>query len=354
MAETNVLEYKCPCCDASLVFSQASQKLNCHSCGNEFDLDAVKEYNETTEGEEFTWDESEYIQWDDPDVHTFECPSCCGQIMTDGSTAATFCPYCGNPAVLPTRVSGGLKPDAVLPFKTGKKDAEAAFLALCKGKPLLPKDFTSQQQLEKITGTYVPFWLYSCDSLQDGKYRATRVRRWSDSRYHYTKTDYFLLTRAAKATFDGIPMDGSTKMDNTIMESIEPFDYQQLVDFDTAYLSGFLADKYDVEAKDGENRIRQRVGDTMSQMIAASCIGYTTVVPTMRNLRISHSKAKYVLLPVWLLTSRYKDQTYTFAMNGQTGKMTGTFPICAKRSAAWFCGITAAVTALVSLIQLLI
>ena len=354
MAETKVLEYKCPCCDAPLVFSQASQKLHCKSCQNEFDMETVQEYNENLSEDGFSWEESEQAPWDDPHVQTFECPSCCGQIVTDGSTAATFCPYCGNPAVLPTRLSGGLKPDAVIPFKKTKQDAENAFLAFCKGKPLLPKDFTSRQQLEKITGTYVPFWLYSCDSRQDGKYRATRVRHWSDSRYHYTKTDYFLLTRAARANFEGIPMDGSTKMDDTIMESIEPFDYSQLVDFDTAYLSGFLADKYDVEARSGEDRIRQRVGETMSQMIATSCIGYTSVIPMARNLQISHSKAKYVLLPVWLLTSRYQDKTYTFAMNGQTGKIAGTFPISAKRSFAWFGGITAAVTALLSLIMWLV
>lgn len=354
---STVLEYKCPCCDAGLVFGQKKQKLTCEACGNDFELDAVREYNENPDDSnepDFTWDESESAQWntsEQQNIYSFQCPSCGGEILCDGSTAATFCPYCDNPAVMPGRVSGGLKPDAVIPFKTGKEDAKAAFLNLCKGKPLLPKDFTAQHRVEKITGVYVPFWLYSCNSRQDGKYRATRVRHWSDSHYHYTKTDYFLLTRAARASFQSIPLDGSTKMDDSIMESIEPFDYSQMVDFDTAYLSGFLADKYDVEAKAGEDRIRTRVGTTMEEMILTSCVGYASVVPTAKNLQISHSKAKYVLLPVWMLSTQYKDKTYTFAMNGQTGKMTGTFPICSKRSAAWFAGIFAAVTALVSLIQ---
>ena len=86
----------------------------------------------------------------------------------------------------------------------------------------------------------------------------------------------------------------------------------------------------------------------------ASCIGYVTVIPTSKNLQVNNTKAKYVLLPVWMLHTKYKDKTYTFAMNGQTGKMTGTFPICPKRSAAWFAGICAGVTALVSLIQWLV
>lgn len=354
--QPRILEYKCPCCGAGLVFGQDTQKLNCESCGNEFDLEAVREWNQAPEQEEFSWEESENAQWSQAEqeaMRSFQCPSCGGEIVSDGTTAATFCPYCDNPAVIPSRVSGGLKPDAVIPFKTGKADAEKAFLNLCKGKPLLPKDFTSRQRLEKITGVYVPFWLYSCQSSQDGKYRATRVHHWSDSKYDYTKTDYFLLNRAARAEFRSIPMDGSSKMNDAIMESIEPFDYGQLTDFDTAYLTGFLADKYDVEAKAGEDRIRTRVGTTMDSMVAESCMGYTTVIPTAKNLQIRHGKAKYVLLPVWTLSTRYKDKVYTFAMNGQTGKMTGTFPICPKRSAAWFAGIMAGVTLLVTLIQLL-
>lgn len=359
MAEpSQVLEYKCPCCEAGLIFGQDTQKLNCESCGNEFEFEAVREYNQMAQDiqeDAFCWDEEQIEKWNSANQDApFFCPSCGGLIDTDAHTAATFCPYCDNPVVLPERTGAFLKPDAVIPFKNSKQDAQKAFRALCKGKLLLPKDFMSEHRVNKIIGCYVPFWLYSCSAELRGKYRTTRIHRWSDSQYNYTKTDYFLLNRAANAQFDRIPMDGSTKMDDKIMESIEPYDYSQMVDFDNAYLSGFLADKYDVEAKCGEDRVRSRVSATMDEMIAASCIGYASVIPASKNLNIQHSKAKYVLLPVWKLQTKYKDQVYTFAMNGQTGKMTGTFPICPKRSAAWFIGICAAVTALVSLIQLIV
>ncbi|MBQ2785591.1 MAG: hypothetical protein IJF02_03715 [Oscillospiraceae bacterium] len=352
-----VLEYKCPCCDAGLKFEADAQNLSCEYCGNSFDLDAVIVYNEdNTATESFNWTESESSNWtDDEQMHiqSFQCPSCGGEILTDDTTAATFCPYCENPAIMTGRVSGGLKPDAVIPFKTAKKDAQTAFLKLCKSKPLLPKDFSNQQRLEKITGMYVPFWLYNCSGNQESRYRATRVHLWSDSRHNYKRTDYYLLTRAARASFDNIPMDGSSKMDNAIMESIEPFDYTQMVDFETVYLSGYLADKYDVEHTAGKERIRQRVGSTLDDQIRASMIGYVTTIPLQMQLNIEHSKAKYVLLPVWMLHSRYKDKTYVFAMNGQSGKMTGTFPICPKRSAAWFAGICAGVAVVATLIQYL-
>lgn len=352
--------YQCPHCGAGLPFQEENQKMTCPYCDSSFKIEDVIAYHDQLLGKEqetVTWEEENTTQWDPEEtqrMRTFTCPSCAGELLTDEVTAATFCPYCGNPTILPGRLSGGLKPDSVIPFKLGKEDAKNAFLSMCKGKPLLPKSFTQEQQTEKITGIYVPFWLYDCGSDFSGSYRATRVRHWSDARFNYTKTSYFHLIRGATADFTGIPMDGSQKMDDNIMESIEPYDYSQLVDFQSAYLSGFLADKYDVEAKDGEERIRQRVSASMEELIAPSMVGYTTVLPTVRRVNIQHSRAKYVLLPVWLLTTRYRDKTYTFAMNGQTGKMTGTLPICPKRSWAWFGGIAAAVSAVALAITALI
>ena len=358
--QTRVIEYKCPCCDAGLVFAGNAQRLTCEYCDNTFEIDAVRAYNEST-GQ----DKAEPVQWEDKpkqswsteeqnDLHVFQCPTCGGELITDENTAASLCPYCGNPAIMANRISGGLRPDAVLPFKTSREDAKAAYLKLCQGKPLLPKFFTQEQQLEKITGIYVPFWLYDCSGELHGSYKATRTHRWSDSRYHYTKTDHFLLKRESNAVFLDIPMDGSSKMDDTFMESIEPFDCGELVDFNTAYLSGFLADKYDIPSENGEERIRQRVGGSLEDLMQSSFIGYDTVIPTSRQLSISHGRARYVLFPVWMLNTKYKDKTYTFAMNGQTGKMTGSLPICPKRTAAWFAGIFACVTALVKLVEILV
>lgn len=357
--QARVIEYKCPCCGAGLKFGGDTQQMKCEYCDNTFAIDTVRAFNESENqenAEDVQWEESQHQQWTEVEqeaMRAFLCPSCGGEIIADENTAATFCPYCGNPTIMPGQLSGGSKPDAVIPFKTSREDAKKAFLSLCRGKPLLPRLFTQEQHLEKITGIYVPFWLYDCSGDLNGSYKATRIHRWSDPRYHYTKTDHFLLKRSAEADFVGIPMDGSTKMDDTFMESIEPFDYKEMVDFDTAYLSGFLADKYDVPSESGEERIRQRVDRAMDEMLQSSFLGYASVVPASRQLRIGHGRARYVLLPVWMLNTRYHDKIYTFAMNGQTGKMTGSFPVCPKRTAAWFMGICTGVTVLATLAQLL-
>ena len=354
-----LLEYECPCCGASLKFGPDTQQMKCEYCDNSFDLETVKAYAESTKIAEpipEQWEQTSDAQWTEEEqaaVRTFTCQSCGGELLTDDQTAATFCPYCGNPTILPGRLSGGVKPDAVIPFQTSKEDAQAAFAKLCKGKPLLPKDFAAKHRLEKITGIYVPFWLYECESGFDARYKATRVHHWSDSNYRYTRTEHFLLTRSAEAGFVNIPMDGSSKMDDAIMESIEPFDFSKLTDFDTAYLSGYFADKYDVASETGHERVRQRVSGTMDEQIAPTLLGYATAIPTTKNISVNHGKAKYVLLPVWMLNTKYNGKDYLFAMNGQTGKMTGTFPICPKRSWAWFGGVAGTVAVIAAAVQLL-
>lgn len=352
----DVKEYKCPCCNATLIFGAGTQKMTCEYCDNTFDLSTVvacEESESLQSGTELHWEDVEMTQWSSQEesvMKSYICDACGGELITDDHTAATFCPYCGNAAILPSRVSGGLKPEGIIPFKTTKKDAQKAFLELCKGKPLLPKFFTTQHQIEKITGIYVPFWLYECSADFCASYKATRTHSWSDTNYIYTKTDHYLLRREADSDFSGIPLDGSSKMDDHFMESLEPFHYDEMVAFDMAYLSGFLADKYDVDAKVGEGRIRQRVETTMEDHIQSTFIGYSTVLPTNRQIQISHGKTKYVLLPVWLLNTKYQGKTYTFAMNGQTGKMAGSLPVCPKRSAAWFVGLWAGITALTAAI----
>lgn len=360
MDETQgVLEYKCPCCNAGLKFREGSNLLKCEYCDNVFEMDAVRAYNDSTprtDTEEVSWEENTQTQWSSDEqnvIRNFQCPSCGGQIMTEESTAATFCPYCDNPTILPSRLSGSIRPDAILPFKTTKEDAQTAFLNLCKGKPLLPKNFTQEQRLDRITGVYVPFWLYDCEGQFEGSYRATNVSRWSDSRYRYCKTDHYVAQRTASAQFRGIPMDGSTKADDTLMESIEPYHYSELVPFELPYLTGFLADKYDVPSEQGESRIRQRVDESMQEQIRISLSRYTTCQATTRDLRVKNSRARYVLLPVWMLNTNFRGKIYTFAMNGQTGKITGELPVCPRRTASWFSAITAGVTVLSMILRLI-
>ena len=349
--ETNVIEYKCPCCGAGLQFRGDSQQLKCDYCDNSFDLETVRAFNDSEAqqtSEEFGWEQEPIAQWSDAEqqgLHMFVCPSCGGEILTEETTAASFCPYCDNPTILPGRLTGGLKPDAIIPFQTSREDAKEAFRKLCKGKPLLPGLFTQEQQIEKITGMYVPFWLYDCRGDFDGNYKATRIRTWSDSNYNYTKTEHFLLRRGAQADFQGIPMDGSSKMDDILMESIEPFDYSQIQDFDMAFLTGYLADKYDVGAEESMERANARVKESTERAFADTVNGYNTVSQESSSIQLSNGNAKYALYPVWLLNTTWNGNKYTFAMNGQTGKFVGDLPIDKSAAMKWFIALAAGIGA---------
>ena len=350
-------EYKCPCCGGAIAFDSTLQKMKCPYCDTEFEMETLKGYDSELKNEvpdDMSWDMSGGAEWQEGEaegLRSYVCKSCGGEIVGDENTAASACPFCGNPVVMMEQFAGVLKPDYVIPFKLDKKAAKAALQKHYGGKRLLPKVFKDQNHIDEVKGVYVPFWMFDAEADANIRYKATRARFWSDSNYDYTETSFFSVARGGTIGFEHVPVDGSSKMDDAFMESIEPFDYSRLTDFDMAYLTGFLADKYDVSSESGEERIRQRVNNALEDQLQTSLLGYATVLPTSRQLHVRNSRARYALLPVWILNTNYRGKIYTFAMNGQTGKMTGSFPVCPKRTAGWFAGICAGVTLLSMLAQ---
>ena len=177
------------------------------------------------------------------------------------------------------------------------------------------------------------------------RYKATRVRSWSDSRFNYTETSHYAVIRGGNIGFERVPVDGSTKMADDLMESIEPFDFSDAVDFQTAYLAGYLADKYDVDAQQSIDRANQRIKQSAADAFAGTVKGYATVLPESSNILLHNGKAKYALYPVWLLNTTWKGQKYTFAMNGQTGKLVGDLPMDKSAYKKWLFGLFGTVSA---------
>lgn len=250
--------------------------------------------------------------------------------------------------------SGALKPDYVIPFKLDKKAAKAALQKHYCGKRLLPKVFKDQNHIDEVKGVYVPFWVFDADADANIRYRATRVRAWSDSNYNYTETSFFSVTRGGSIGFEKVPVDGSTKMADDLMESIEPFDFSEAVDFQTAYLAGYLADKYDVDAEQSIDRANQRIKQSTADAFATTVQGYASVTPETTNIRLRNGQAKYALYPVWLLNTTWKGKKYTFAMNGQTGKLAGDLPLDKSAYRKWLFGLTGIVGAAAFLIAYLL
>ena len=345
-------EFKCPNCDGGIEFSSGEQKMKCPYCDSEFEIESLMAYQAELDKQyedDMTWDTggNEWQAGEADGLRVYCCNSCGGEVVADETTGATECPFCGNPVIMTGQFAGSLRPDLVIPFQMDKKAAMTILLNHYKGKVLLPKVFKDENHVKEVKGIYVPVWLFDADADAHVQYKTTRVRHWSDSNYRYTETNHYMVTRAGDIGFQHVPVDGSSKMDDTLMESIEPFDIRGAVDFRTAYLSGYLADKYDVDAAASIGRANERIKRSTEDAFADTVQGYTTVMPTATSIRLNNGRARYALLPVWILNTQWNGQKFTFAINGQTGKIVGDLPMDKGMLNKWVYGITGAVTAAV-------
>lgn len=353
-----IAEYKCPACTGPLHFVGESGKLECDYCGSTYDVAEIealyagqeagakaafqeaeaKEKNGEP-GEEPAWDTSALQgDWgaDGDGMKAYNCPSCGAELICDATTAATSCPYCGNNTIVPGQFGGTMKPDYVIPFKLDKKAAVAALKKHYSKKFFLPRAFSSGNHLEEVQGIYVPFWLFDAGAEADCRFHATRSHTHTDGDYRVTVTEHFDVRRSGTMEFERIPVDGSKKMPDDYMDSIEPFDYAGLKSFSTAYLPGYLADKYDVTAQESMERADRRCHNSAFDQMRRDISGYEVVNQVGGNVRLHRGKVHYVLMPVWTLRTRWKNQDYLFMMNGQTGKMVGDLPVSNGKVTAFF------------------
>ena len=379
---TGITTYQCPACTGPLHFVGESGRLECDYCGKSYDVTEIerlfsekeaasieaqekaeaKQEKEKAAAEETgdSWDAqeaaglrayncpscgAELICDASAGLRAYNCPSCGAELICDATTAATSCPYCGNPTIVPGQFTGGLRPDLLIPFRLDKQAAINALKMYYRGKKFLPKAFSEQNHIEEIQGVYVPFWLCDCKVEGSIHYHATNISTWREGDYKVTETKHYQVDRSGGIEFRQIPVDASTKMPDAHMDAIEPYDYSDLRPFSSAYLPGFLADKYDVNQQESLPRIQSRAENSAEMEMRNTVKGYSTVTATSKNLNFSHSGMKYALMPVWMLSTKWKDQNFLFAMNGQTGKLVGDLPIDNGKRVAWFVG-----TAVVSLL----
>lgn len=352
---SQVTNYQCPACMGPLHFAGASGKLECEYCGSSYDVAEIEAMyaekeakaaaaaqEEAEKGPETVWDDSELnADWgtDAEEMKAYNCPSCGAELICDAATAATACPYCGNPTIVPGQFAGTLKPDFVLPFKLSKEDAIKALKAHYRKKPLLPGAFKEENHIAEIKGVYVPFWMFDGEAEGRVTYRAARVHTHRMGDYEITTTDHFDVRRAGSMTFEKIPVDASSRMPDEYMDSIEPFDYSGLKEFSTAYLPGFLADKYDVTVEDCRQRADERCKASLRSALKNTIDYYNVCTQTGEDIRLKRGKVRYALLPVWMLNTKWAGKNFLFAMNGQTGKLVGDLPISKGKLAAYFAAI---------------
>lgn len=359
--------YTCPACGGPLHFDAEIGKLKCDYCGSTYTTQEIEKlYQEKNQqaaaseqaaekkakAEEKSAQEPENGGWgeDAKKMRAYSCTSCGAELICDKSTAATTCPYCGNPTIIPGKFEGALRPDWCVPFKMQKDQAVDALKNYYKGKFLLPGKFASENHLEEIKGVYVPFWLYSGEVKARASYDARQIHTRVQGDYEITTTRVFDVRREGTVRFDRIPVDASTKMPDDLMDSIEPYNYKELKPFSLSYLPGYLASRYDVSSKKCAARADERAVNTAREELENTVRGYSTVTVESHAETVKRKNTEYAVMPVWMLSTKWKDQNFLFAMNGQSGKMIGDLPVSGGKLGALFVVVSALLFAVTRLL----
>ncbi len=339
-----VITYKCPGCGAAVEYDGQSGMLVCAHCGRKMRVEDLQAEDESDAEQDAAWQEEDeqplgsdayyssgYRGGPKVKMKLYHCPSCGAELMTDENTAATICSFCGNPGLIADRMSGVESPSEVLPFEITKEEAKEQFRSWTRHSSLAPSSFGSDTTLDKVTGVYVPYWLYNLDVNVALRAIATRTRTIRRGDMQYIYTDHYSVFRSVESAYDRIPVDASDRMDDDVMDSLEPYDYSGMKPFDMAYLSGYMAEKYNSTSDELQGRAKARAQDAAVDVAKSTINGYLTVNVVDQRIAIQEEKADYVMLPVWVMNYHYKDRNYTLTMNGQTGKKNGTLPISPAR-----------------------
>lgn len=322
---------KCPNCGGGLQFDPAAQNYECEYCLSRFTQQELERIAPEVKEEAAPKDDAHWE--DEKQAMVYTCPSCGAEIVTDDTTAASFCFYCHNPVILQGRLEGKFRPDHVLPFAIDKEKATEIFLGWLKKKRFVPSDFYGPEQIEKMTGVYFPYWLYSCqvDGKLDGE--GVRLRIWQAGDIQYTETQKYDVSRRGTMDIDHVPRNALKKADKKLVEGVMPFDTGAMKPFSMGFLSGFFAEKRDMEREQFQADVESEVKGFAADSLKSSIGSYNSVNIRNQEARIRGPKWEYALLPVWTLTYREAKtgEIYYFACNGQSGKVCGKLPVDSKK-----------------------
>lgn len=355
--------YACPTCGAAMEFDVIEQKMACSHCGTKMTVQELnrhyqqfdKEYGnpnaqeyaeEASSGNVF---DNSFTGQEQPVQHernyngnfkVYRCAGCGAEVLTDDYTAATFCSFCGRPSLMEDRLTGALLPEYVIPFKINKEEAVSIYKSWAKKGALTPSLLRENATIEKITGMYVPFWLYDYNALIDLNAKCTITRSRTSGDYRIVDTDHYDVKRVVEAMFSKVPADASEKMPDNIMDMLEPFSYGELKTFEMPYLSGYYSERFNYDDVQMMPRIERRIAQYIEEAGRDTIDRrYSTVNIMNKNIKLNKMNASYALLPVWMLNYRYNNKDYMFALNGQTGKIVADRPLSKAKGGAWFASV---------------
>lgn len=349
----NAVNYKCPACGSSLIYDGIQEELKCSSCGNSFKAEDIKQMTEleqesTNFGEDY-WrmHDEKYSSGYDSKVRSYSCKNCGASLVTDETTVATRCAFCGSPSIIESQFTDDTRPEKLIPFKISAQAAKKIYADYFnKRKFLLPNNFMHGLRVEEVRQMYLPYWIFNSKVNASFDFRATRVSSYRSGNYNITKTSHYFLKRSGSLEFKDLPIDASKIFDNKMSESLEPYNMVQALDYSSEQLAGALANRADVSSDECVERAKERMSATTEAVFKGTTSGYTSVITQNKKIGFNTDSAVPALLPVWVMSLKKGKEFYSFAINGQTGNHTCNFPYSKAKAFSVFLGSTALISAL--------
>ncbi|MDR1439471.1 MAG: hypothetical protein LBJ10_05525 [Clostridiales bacterium] len=332
--------FPCPSCGGDMVFEPDSQALKCSYCGYSESIAAsnrvIAEHDFSAHAEEeadLEWSRAQSV---------IKCESCGAQTVLEKGRTSSFCAFCGSSHVIPADDgSPGIKPESVLPFQISQKQAQGIFSSWLGKDLLAPRNVRAMARPEKLAGIYTPSWTFDADTrskytAQAGKhYYETVTRRVVVNGRAQFRTERVQRTRwypvrgAYDRFFDDVPVLASRNIPAKYAAKILSFDYGALQPYDAKYISGFASERYSVGINDGWASARARIDGEIMQGITSQVLNreFCDVVAHI-SASTSYGGVKYKLLlaPLWMSAFRYMNRTYSYLINGQSGRIAGSRP----------------------------
>lgn len=338
MPDLTALEkHACPACGAQAEWNPRKQLLVCPFCGTESPYEIDRETGKIQEIDlvKTLREMSEDLRGWQAEKRTVRCRSCQAISVFDPERVGQNCEFCGSPALVDyEELKPPIRPQSLLPFKVSEVRIRESIRNWLSKRWFAPNKLKRKAMVDTVHGVYLPYWTFDARvhcpwTAEAGHYYyTTETYRDSSGR---TATRQVRHTRWEPAAgeidhfFDDEPIPGSRGVDRSLLEQIEPFPTHDLVPYDTAFLSGFVVEHYQVVLIDAARDARQSMESQLRSMCASQIPG-----DTHRNLQIypeySGETFKHILVPVWLLTYAYGTRNFQLVANGYTGKMAGRYP----------------------------
>ncbi len=311
---------KCTSCASYLQFDISSGHLKCLNCGKEYN---VEEYIKLFSSYHTC---RVHSQEEDPGANNscYVCIGCGAELSPAVLQSNSFCPICSCVIGYTGRISKSSRPDLIVPFMKEKKDVEIQYRKLVSRRSFLTSGFLRKLEPKSIRPYYFPFWIY--DVTIQGKAVADADKRIRLSRYLWFCREYE-CTSSANVIFTCVPQDRSSSLADKLSQSIEPFDFTKARPYHEAYFAGLEVQMGDRGDKVGYDEMKQRLFVSMDHFLFPDYKKYYHFFCRDRDYQIRQAKIRMAYLPVYLVDVQWHSKTYSFAMNGQTGRLVGDFPL---------------------------